>query len=100
MGYGITTILACGHVLCTPAWTRKTWIHDTYARFYFVEAGEAWYENEEGAVRLVPGVYFFPAHQRERHSCAKSMDVHWMHVSIDSPVLDLRLSRVRAIQAW
>ncbi len=100
MGLGITTILACGREPCTPTWTRWEFVPETYAKFYFVVKGEATYENDAGPIRLVPGVYFFPAHQRSRHACPRFMDVHWMHISIDSPVLDLRLARVRAIQPW
>ncbi|MBA3709725.1 MAG: helix-turn-helix transcriptional regulator [Planctomycetes bacterium] len=100
MGLGITTVLACGRESCGPSWTRRYWLHEDYAKFYFVLRGTASYDNNAGSIQLVPGVYFLPGHQGSKHACPRSMEVDWMHISIDAPVLDLRLSRLRTIQSW
>jgi AraC-like DNA-binding protein len=101
MGLGVTTVLSGGWVRCGPSWSRQHFKHETYAKFYVVINGFATYENEWGAVELTPGqVYFFPPHQGSRHTCPISMEVYWMHISIDAPVLDMRLTRLRKICSW
>jgi AraC-like DNA-binding protein len=100
MGLGVATILDCGYAECLPDWSRD-WRHESYAKIYAVVAGGAECENDAGPERLVPGrVYFFPPHQRERHRCRLRFDVHWVHLGIDSPLLDLRLTRLRRIESW
>jgi AraC-like DNA-binding protein len=101
MAFGIARILDSGRELCTPAWNRRHWLHETYAKMYFVVRGAAAYENEAGSTRLAGGhLYFFPPHQRSKHSCPHEMDVHWLHASIDSPVIDQRMARIRTVQSW
>jgi AraC-like DNA-binding protein len=102
MGLGVASILQCGYAECRPDWwNRREWAPEPYAKVFVPIAGEAVYQNLAGSERLVPGkLYFFPPHQRSRHECRTTFDVHWMHISIDSPVLDARLTRMRAIASW
>jgi AraC-like DNA-binding protein len=101
MGMGIASVIGGGLAHCDPSWTRRHWVHETYAKIYVVVAGAAVYQNQADSSPLVPGTtYFFPPHQASRHSCAQSLDVYWMHISIEAPVLDLRLRALRTIRSW
>jgi AraC-like DNA-binding protein len=101
VSYGAATVLGCGFERCGPAWSRRHFTHESYAKFYFVVGGAATYENEAGGVRLAPGtVYFFPPHQGSRHLCPRLLEVHWMHIAIDAPALDARLAGLRRIETW
>jgi len=101
MGLGATTILTGGFERCTPRWDRTTFKHESYAKFYLVTAGSAVYENEWGVTALTAGnLYFLPPHQGSRHTCARLMDVYWMHFSIDAAILDMRLTRLRTVRSW
>jgi AraC-like DNA-binding protein len=101
MGLGVTTVLTGGFVSCGPDWSRSEYKPESYAKFYMVTHGRATYETQTDATELTPGqVYFFPPHQASRHTCQERMDLYWMHLSIDAPVLDMRLSRLRTIASW
>jgi AraC-like DNA-binding protein len=101
VSYGAATVLGCGFERCGPAWSRRHFVHESYAKFYFVVGGAATYENEAGSVRLSPGtVHFFPPHQGSRHLCPRLLEVHWMHLAIEAPALDARLAGLRRIESW
>jgi AraC-like DNA-binding protein len=101
MGLGAATVIAGGLARCLPDWSRSHWVHETYAKIYVVADGAGTYENECSRVALEPGwVYFFPPHQASRHTCPERMDVYWTHISIEAPLLDLRLRAVRSIRRW
>lgn len=101
MALGPVSIIAGGLAQCGPWWTRTHWVHETYAKIYYVMTGKATYQNECSQLTLVPGmVYFFPPHQASRHSCPGSMDVYWTHLQVDAPLLDLRLRHLRTVRSW
>jgi AraC-like DNA-binding protein len=100
MPVGGVLLLGGGFQRCDLSWSRSHWQFETFGKFYFVTAGAATYETDDAQVSLEPGrIYFFPPHRRSRHH-TRRLELHWFHFSVDSPVLDARLARVRAIESW
>jgi AraC-like DNA-binding protein len=96
------SILIGGYAECRPAsWNRAEWTLEPYAKVWIPVAGEAVYRSRTRTVRIVPGrFYFFTPHQVERHECREQLDCHWMHLTIDSPLLDQRLARLQSVEEW
>jgi AraC-like DNA-binding protein len=95
-------ILMGGYAECRPEnWCRREWTLEPYAKVWIPVAGEAVYRSRTRTVRVLPDrFYFFTPHQVERHECREKLDCHWMHFTIDSPLLDQRFARLHAVEEW
>jgi AraC family transcriptional regulator, arabinose operon regulatory protein len=94
-------VLAGGRFRCTPAWGHRDDKGIEAHKVYFPIRGLASVAVDGLETEIRPGsVYFIPGYRRIASSCARSLDVDWLHFRTDQPVLNLRLAQVPNIVVW
>jgi len=95
------TFLAGGFFRCDPGWNKAASSIDACYKFYFPVKGRAFIEFEDATHTLeCDHIYFFSGYSLKRQYCDNFMDVYWIHVQPESPLLNFYLSKCPRFYEW
>jgi AraC-like DNA-binding protein len=95
------TVTTGGYHHCDRLWSIRDDFSADYHRIYIPVTGQARQSLDDEWTEFRPGqIYFIPAHRHNRRLCEREMQVHWLHLQVDSPFLTHQLLQVRRIISW